>query len=240
MGRGVAVAVAGVVVRAGADDDDGEVVALGGGEGLAVAGVADAGPRDATGLPEVDLAGVCEGRAEGDADGEISGDDDGETRGDADAELTAVADGPEDGVSTGRLVVPKGGADWDGVAVARATDEGFAAVVAHGLTNGGAARRCAGGTLATPPNPTTVAVATPATAAGPAQAPMLLTKRANTGICPSHAPKPMIRHNLPTDRFRKARTTSGSSCVPAEATRFCRAADTRIGRLYERGAVITS
>lgn len=84
--------------------------------------------------------------------------------------------------------------------------------------------------------PAVVAVATP----GAAQLPMLEAKRPSEGICPIQAPIPMTRQSRPTATLRNARTTSGSNCDPAAATSSCPAAETVIGRLYVRGAVITS
>jgi hypothetical protein len=70
--------------------------------------------------------------------------------------------------------------------------------------------------------------------------PSSVHRRLIAGICPTHAPMPMVRQRRPTEMFKNARTTIGSSCVPATRVSSCRAAAMLIARLYGRGAVITS
>ena len=64
--------------------------------------------------------------------------------------------------------------------------------------------------------------------------------RPRVGIWAIHAPRPMVVQRRPTDTLRKARTMTGSSCVPATRTSSLRAASTLMGSRYGRGAVITS
>jgi hypothetical protein len=95
---------------------------------------------------------------------------------------------------------------------------------------------------ATPDTARTVAVAAvamPIPPAAPPNPPMLKT-RPRMGSWATHAPMPIVRHRRPTDTLRKARTITGSSCVPATRTSSRRAAAMLIDFLYGRGAVITS
>jgi hypothetical protein len=87
--------------------------------------------------------------------------------------------------------------------------------------------------------PAVAVVAAPDDTTAPTR-PKPAKSRLIAGICPIQAPNPIVRHRRPTEMLRKARTIEGSSCVPATRMSSCRDADTLIGRLYGRGAVITS
>ena len=68
----------------------------------------------------------------------------------------------------------------------------------------------------------------------PAHDPILpssLQRRPSVGICPTHAPKPMVRQRRPTEMLRKARTIAGSSWVPAARVSSARAVAMLIARL---------
>jgi hypothetical protein len=94
----------------------------------------------------------------------------------------------------------------------------------------------------TPVGPATaIAPMAPTVAAPvPAHVPRPDRNLPKVGTCAIQAPKPIVFQSLPTEMLRKARTIAGSSCVPATRISSCRAAPTLIGRLYGRGAVITS
>jgi hypothetical protein len=97
------------------------------------------------------------------------------------------------------------------------------------------------GTPATPDTARTVAVAAVAMPMPPAPPnPPKLKRRPRTGSWATHAPTPIVRQRRPTETLRNARTTMGSSCVPATRTSSLRAAAMLIDLLYGRGAVITS
>jgi hypothetical protein len=83
------------------------------------------------------------------------------------------------------------------------------------------------------------AVAVPDAAHVPTR-PKPANRRLIAGICPIHAPKPMVRQSRPTEMLRNARTITGSSCVPATRISSWRDLAMLIGRLYGRGAVMTS
>jgi hypothetical protein len=79
-------------------------------------------------------------------------------------------------------------------------------------------------------------VATPV----PSQLPMPDQSPPSVGIWAIHAPMPIVLQRFPEEMLRKARTITGSNCVPATRMSSWRDATTLMGRLYGRGAVMTS
>ena len=132
-----------------------------------------------------------------------------------------------DGDATGRRSVPSGAGAVDAV-----MPRALRRLVAFGATAGAAIA----------PTVKTVAVVT-LSAPELTHEPRRLSSdqsRLRAGICPNHALKPIVRQRRPTETFRNARTTPGSSCEPATRVSSCRAEAMLIARLYGRGAVMTS
>ena len=64
--------------------------------------------------------------------------------------------------------------------------------------------------------------------------------RPSTGVWASHDSGPMTSRIRPSETFRKARTTRGSNCVPAQRAISARPAFAEPASLYDRAEVITS